>query len=172
MLPMMPPFMPSLDQTAGSLAASNTSNAITIATAVRHHQIILIMLFLHVALNDNLKTSPTILHSREMGAMFLATIENGSPSMWRRLFRMTKPSFNALCDWLASNTMFRCSRNVSGREKLLIFLYIVCQGMPHNVAAFLFGRSDETINRLVRLKKGSKYKENNKYIYLECSMKC
>ena len=68
--------------------------------------------------------------------------------------------------------MLRRSRNVSEREKLLIFLYTVCQGMPQNITAFLFGRSDETINRLVKLKKVSKYKETNKYIYSEYSMKC
>ena len=132
-----------------------------------------IYMILHcLAVVPNSITSPATLHRRELGVALLATIEDGSPALWRRLFRMTKPSFNALCGWLAENTMFRRGREVSEREKLFIFLFIVCQGAPQNIVAHLFGRSDETINRLVELEMGKEYKETNKLICVECSIKC
>ena len=68
--------------------------------------------------------------------------------------------------------MFRRSREVSEREKLFIFLFIVCQGVPQNTVAHLFGRSDKTINRLIKLGMGKEYKEINKLICVECSIKC
>ena len=60
---------------------------------------------------------------------------------------MSKGSFNALLEWLLVHTLLRPGRDVSGQEKLLIFLYIVCQGVTHRTAAFLFGRSEGTIHR-------------------------
>ena len=171
MLPAMPPFMRSLDQTAESVAAKGTDDAI-VAAVVRRRRMLLHMLLLCPAYVPRYITSPTTLHRRHMGVALLATIENGHPAMWQRVFRMTKPSFNALCGWLASNTMFRRGREVSEREKLLIFLYIVCQGAPQNIVAHLFGRSDETINRLVDLGMAKEYKETNKLIRVACSMKC
>ena len=83
--------------------------------------------------------------------MLLDTIENGPPLLWLQYFRMTKASFDALCGWLTTNTKLRGSLEVSVREKVLIFLFIVCQGTPQSTVGFLFGRSDETVNRLVEL---------------------
>ena len=128
--------MRSLDQTAGSVAANGTDDAIVAAIA-RSRRMLLYMILLCITFVPKYTTSPATLHRRDTGLTLLATIENGSPAMWRRVFRMTKPSFNALCGWLASNTMFRRGREVSEREKLLIFLYIVCQGTPQNIVAHL-----------------------------------
>ena len=164
-------FLRSLDHTAESVAAKGTDDAI-VAAVVRRRRMLLYMLLLCLAVVPNYITSPTTLYRRHMGVALLATIENGHPAMWQRVFRMTKPSFNALCGWLASNTMFRRGREVSEREKLLVFLHIVCQGAPQNIVAHPFGRSDETINRLVDLGMAKEYKEPNKPIRVECSMKC
>ena len=92
------------------------------------------------------RASPTELHSRMLGAIFLSSIEGASHTIWNNLFRMSKSSFNALFEWLQGHTLLYSGR-VSAREKLMIFLYIVCQGITHRIAAFLFGRSEETINR-------------------------
>ena len=68
--------------------------------------------------------------------------------------------------------MFRRSRKVLEREKLFIFLFIVCQGVPQNTVVHLFDRFNKTINRLIKLGMGKEYKEINKFIYVKCSIKC
>ena len=125
-----------------------------------------------LAVIPNRIISPATLHRRELGVALLVTIEDSAPALWQRLFRMTKLLFDALCGWLMENTMFRRSREVSEREKLFIFLFIVYQGVPQNTVAHLFSRSNETINRLVKFGMGKEYKEINKFIYVECSIKC
>ena len=163
--------MYSLDQIAESAAANSTDD--TIVAAITRRRQMFIYIILHcLAFIPNRTTSPATLHRRELGVALLATIEDGAPALWQRLFRMTKPSFDTLCGWLMENTMFRRSREVSERKKLFIFLFIVCQGVPQNTVAHLFGRSDKTINRLIKLGMGKEYKEINKLIYVEYSIKC
>ena len=99
------------------------------------------------------RASPTEVHNRGLGEVLLSSLEDSPDIIWNNLVRMSKPSFNALLEWLLGHTLHCTGRHVSVREKLLIFLYIVCQGVTHRVAAFLFGRSEETINRLVKINK-------------------
>ena len=68
--------------------------------------------------------------------------------------------------------MFRRSREVLEREKLFIFLFIVYQGVPQNTVAYLFGYFNDIINRLIKLRIRNKYKEINKFIYIEYFIKC
>ena len=163
--------MYSLDQTAKSAAANSTDDIIVVAIARRHQMFIYIILH-YLAVIPNRTTSPATLHRRELGIALLTTIKDGAPALWQRLFRMTKPSFDTLCGWLIENTIFRRSREILECEKLFIFLFIVCQGVPQNTVAHLFGYSNETINRLVKLGIGKEYKEINKFIYVEYSIKC
>ena len=107
----MPPSMYSLDQTAKSAAANSTDNTI-VAVIARRRQIFIYIILYYLAVIPNRTTSPATLYRRELGVAFLITIKDGAPALWQRLFRMTKPSFDALCGWLMENTMFKRSREV------------------------------------------------------------
>ena len=111
----MPPSMYSLDQTAESAAANSTDDTIVAAIARRRQMFIYIILHC-LAVIPNRTTSPATLHRRELGVTLLTTIKDGALALWQRLFRMTKPSFNALYGWLMENTMFRRNREVSERD--------------------------------------------------------
>ena len=143
LLPTMKPTMRPLDETANCAAANSTEDAIIYAAARRRRAAFRVLLCLTVPM------APGTLHRRAVGNALLEGLLDGAPAMWQRLFRMTKASFEALLDWLKQDTIFKGSHRASEQEKLLIFLCIVCQGMPHNIMAYIFSRSDETINRLV-----------------------
>ena len=143
LLPTMLPAMLPLDETANPAAANSTEDVIIHAAARRRQAAFHVFL-----LCLTVPTAPATLHRRALGKALLEGLEDGAPAMWQRLFRMTKASFEALVDWLRMNTMFKGGR-VSEREKLLIFLWIVCQGAPHGTVAHMFGRFDEIISRLV-----------------------
>ena len=95
----------------------------------------------------HINASPTELHDRVLGKTLISTLEDASNTIWIELLRMSKASFEALLEWLEARTPLRSGRHISVREKLIIFLYIVCQSNTHRMIAFLFGRSVDTINR-------------------------
>lgn len=116
--------------------------------SLRHQQVLATLQAVQFALVHFVKSS-SALHNRALGIMLLSTIEDAPDTIWLNMIRMTKGSFDALIEWLRLHTLFRSGRHVPEQEKLLIFLYIVCQGMTYRAAAFFFGRSEETIFRLV-----------------------
>jgi DDE superfamily endonuclease len=59
-------------------------------------------------------------------------------------FRMHKPTFLELRDFLLKHTLLRGSRGVDIEEKLGIFLYIVSKGASHSDASEFFDRSKGT----------------------------
>ena len=115
------------------------------AAIVAHHSHLRISI-LKCILNGRKPPTP-FLHPRIMGLTMAAVLDVAPNTMWRRIYRMNKESFKALLCWLQAKTTFKESPYMKDEEKLLIFMYIVCQGSPHGVAAYYFGRSDETINR-------------------------
>jgi hypothetical protein len=61
-------------------------------------------------------------------------------------FRMLKPTFLKLRDFLLEHTLLRGSRGVAIEEKLGIFLYIISKGASHADASEFFERSKATIS--------------------------
>ncbi|KAF7550296.1 hypothetical protein G7046_g8058 [Stylonectria norvegica] len=75
---------------------------------------------------------------------------NGSPSRFFSLFRMTKPAFFNLCDWLRTNTTARSTRYQTLEQKLMIFLFIVGHGTTQREASSLFCVSQSSVSVLFR----------------------
>jgi hypothetical protein len=67
------------------------------------------------------------------------------------MVRMRAPTFFTLVRWYKRNTALSSSKGVCLEEKVLIFLYIVGQGVTHRLAGFTFGHSPATISRLVNV---------------------
>ena len=93
---------------------------------------------------------PQPLHFSHAGQHLIESFIDGPQTMWLETFRMTSFSFDALMGWLIKNTGFQGSSYIPAREKLFIFLYILCQGITQTAAAYLFGHSNETIYRYVK----------------------
>ena len=66
-----------------------------------------------------------------------------------RVLRMKLSTFYSLRDWCVANTQLRGSktRDVTIEEKLLIFLWIVSNGISNRAAQEVFARSGDTVSR-------------------------
>ena len=87
--------------------------------------------------------------SHDVGAVWIQHIEEAPLQVWQDIFRMSKECFNALCIWLSNHTNLpeTCSKT-SLRHKMM-FLYLVRQGSTRRITGYAFGRSVETVHRLV-----------------------
>ena len=91
------------------------------------------------------------LHLRHMGDTFIAMLDNAVDQCWNDLFRMRKSCFVALRTWLLTHTTLgqpRRGDTTSAHEKLIIFMYIICQGATIRHTALIFGRALGSIHRL------------------------
>jgi hypothetical protein len=120
---------------------------------IQHRRRAIQLLCVFIQMQVHLLPSPPIqrLHNPSFGATWREAMEGCPDITWEILFRMPKSSFNALVDWLAENTDLPqfCRADVCLREKLKIFLFIVSHGNPIRLVSFWFGRSWETVHRLV-----------------------
>ena len=118
----------------------------------RRRQAALVFLIL-ISLYHDLMPSPPfqVLAHRSLGRYFITTLENADHGVWESLFRMRKECFDALCNLLAANTeLSQCSEaEVTFREKVMMFLWQICNGDPRRRCSFVFRRAIETVHRLV-----------------------
>ena len=111
------------------------------------------MFLILISLYHDLMPSPPfqVLTHRSLSHYFITTLENADRGVWENLFRMPKECFNTLCDWLAANIELPqySSADVTLREKVMMFLWQACNGDPRRQCSFIFGRSIETVHRLI-----------------------
>ena len=136
----------SIDHHIIATAAQQEDIAITFCTGLS------LMEFLLPAVASQMLTS------RNVGDAVLAwTFTKAPDTVWESIFRMPKHCFFSLLEWLLTNTnLGNTGRFVKPKEKLLLFLYIVCQGHTVRSTAYQFHRAYETVHRLV-------YKPQDKY---------
>ena len=122
----------------------------------RRHRILLALLAMLQTFTFLLLPQPPtqILHFRQTGDTFIAIFNVASDQSWIDLLRMRKSCFLALHEWLVIHTMLgqstRCD-SVSTHDMLFIFMYMVCQGTTVRHTASIFGRSLDSIHRLVEV---------------------
>ena len=135
------------DSEEGETSTAAASRAISTGVANRTRSMALLVMKYITSIIANQRGIPQPLHFSRAGLEFMTSFDIGPVTMWIETFRMTKASFDALLNWLIVHTVLEGSRYITAREKLFIFLYIVCQGVTQTAAAYLFAHSDETIYR-------------------------
>lgn len=131
----------------GETSTAAASRAVSAAVTNRTRTMALVVMQYMTFIIANKRGTPQLLHFSRAGLEFVTSFDIGPVTMWMETFRMTKVSFDALLNWLTVHTTLRGSRYITAREKLFIFLYMVCQGVTQTATAYLFAHSDETIYR-------------------------
>jgi len=79
-----------------------------------------------ISLYHDLMPSPPfqVFTHHSLGRHFITTLENADPGVWESLFHMRKECFDALYNWLATNTKLPqySEADVTLREKVMMFL--------------------------------------------------
>ena len=110
------------------------------------------ILLMIVSILQALEPSPPLqsLVSHELGITWIKHIENAPSQVWQDLFRMRKRCFDLLCTWLTQRTkLLQRSTKIPLRERVMMFLYLVCQGASRRTTGHIFGRAGATVQRLV-----------------------
>lgn len=110
------------------------------------------VLLIIISIVQALEPSPPLqsLVSHELGMIWIRHMENAPSQVWQDIFRMRKECFNLLCTWLTQNTtILQSSTKIPVRERVMMFLYVVCQGASRRTTGHLFGRAAATVQRLV-----------------------
>ena len=76
-------------------------------------------------------------------------LQQGHSARLQDVLRMPLDTFEGLCAWLQEHGGLRDSRWVSAKQKLVIFLWIVAQGVSQRTAGEIFQHSTGTISRSV-----------------------
>ena len=130
----------------------NSTLSLAPLAAIRRQRDAIAVYVLLVTLTLHLLPSPpcNTLVSHHVGAILIQHLEEAPLQVWQDAFRMSKECFNALCIWLSAYTNLpeTCSKT-SLRHKMMMFLYLVCQGSTRRITGYVFGRSVETVHRLV-----------------------
>lgn len=71
-------------------------------------------------------------------------------TMFRDLFRMTKPVFRSLCQWLRHHTTLRDTRHHDVEQKVMVFLWMVAFNEPQRNTAYRFKMAQSTVSSIFR----------------------
>lgn len=74
----------------------------------------------------------------------------GRDSTFVELFRMSKSMFFELVSWLQQNTEIKDSQRLTIETKVLIFLYVICQGTTQRMAAHFFRCAQRTVGNIIQ----------------------
>ncbi|KAG5742680.1 hypothetical protein H9Q70_014583 [Fusarium xylarioides] len=73
----------------------------------------------------------------------------GSPARFFRIFRVPRGVFDELVEWLRENTALKDTKWQTLEQKVMIFLYVIGQGVSQHLAADFFEISQSTVSVVV-----------------------